>query len=34
VLGRQTVQLGLVRSPNVPLDTSTPELPKVHRQKV
>jgi NADH dehydrogenase len=29
VLGRQTVQLGLVRSPNVPLDTDTPELPRV-----
>lgn len=27
VLPRQTVQLGLVRSPAVPLDTGTPELP-------
>ena len=27
VLGRQTVQLGLVRSRHVPLDTDTPELP-------
>jgi NADH dehydrogenase len=34
VLGRQTVQLGLVRSPHVPLDTSTPELPRIHREKV
>ncbi|XVQ14012.1 NAD(P)/FAD-dependent oxidoreductase [Spirillospora sp. CA-255316] len=30
VLGRQTVQLGLVRSPLVPLDTDAPELPLIH----
>lgn len=29
VLGRQSVQLGLVRSPHVPLDTDSPELPRV-----
>ncbi|MFC5746193.1 NAD(P)/FAD-dependent oxidoreductase [Actinomadura rugatobispora] len=29
-LGRQTVQLGLVRSPLVPLDTDAPELPLIH----
>lgn len=29
VLGRQSVQLGLVRGPHVPLDTDSPELPKV-----
>jgi NADH:ubiquinone reductase (H+-translocating) len=28
LLSRQTVQLGLVRSPEVPLETATPELPK------
>jgi NADH dehydrogenase len=28
VLDRQTVQLGLVRSPAVPLDTASPELPR------
>jgi NADH dehydrogenase len=28
VLGRQTMQLGLVRSAAVPLDTASPELPK------
>ena len=28
VLGRQTVQLGLVRSPSVPLDTASPETPR------
>jgi len=28
LLGRQSVQLGLVRSPAVPLDTATPELPR------
>lgn len=28
-IGRQTVQLGLVRSPHVPLDTTTPEAPYV-----
>jgi NADH dehydrogenase len=27
IMGRQTVQLGLVRAPSVPLDTATPELP-------
>jgi NADH:quinone reductase (non-electrogenic) len=27
-VGRQTVQLGLVRSPAVPLDTTAPELPR------
>ena len=27
ILGRQTVQLGLVRSPAVPLDTASPEIP-------
>jgi NADH dehydrogenase len=26
VLPRQTVQLGLVRGPNVPLETASPEL--------
>ncbi|GAA2409243.1 hypothetical protein GCM10010191_17300 [Actinomadura vinacea] len=30
VLGRQAVQLGLVRSPLVPLDTDAPELPLIH----
>ncbi len=30
VLSRQTVQLGLVRSPAVPLDTNAPELPAPH----
>ena len=30
-LGRQTVQLGLVRSPAVPLDTASPETPR-HRE--
>jgi NADH dehydrogenase len=29
LLGRQSVQLGLVRGPHVPLDTDTPELPKI-----
>jgi NADH dehydrogenase len=29
VLGRQSVQLGLVRSPHVPLDTDSPELPSL-----
>ncbi|NED53761.1 NAD(P)/FAD-dependent oxidoreductase, partial [Micromonospora aurantiaca] len=29
VLSRQMVQLGLVRSPLVPLETSAPELPKI-----
>ncbi|WP_133902273.1 NAD(P)/FAD-dependent oxidoreductase [Actinophytocola oryzae] len=29
-LGRQSVQLGLVRSPHVPLDTDSPELPRVN----
>jgi NADH:ubiquinone reductase (H+-translocating) len=29
VLGRQSVQLGLVRGPHVPLDTDTPELPRI-----
>jgi NADH dehydrogenase len=29
VLGRQSVQLGLVRGTRVPLDTDTPELPRV-----
>lgn len=28
-IGRQSVQLGLVRAPHVPLDTDTPELPYV-----
>ncbi len=28
VVGRQPVQLGLVRSPAVPLDTSSPEVPR------
>lgn len=28
VLGRQSVQLGLVRGPHVPLDTDSPELPR------
>jgi NADH:ubiquinone reductase (H+-translocating) len=27
--GRQTVQLGLVRKPHVPLDTDSPELPRI-----
>jgi NADH dehydrogenase len=27
VLGRQSTQLGLVRSPSVPLDSSSPEVP-------
>lgn len=27
ILPRQLVQLGLVRSPEVPLDTSSPEVP-------
>ena len=31
VLPRQTVQLGLVRSPAVPLETGRPELPKLPR---
>jgi NADH dehydrogenase len=26
LVGRQTVQLGLVRSPSVPLESATPEL--------
>jgi NADH dehydrogenase len=30
-LGRQTVQLGLVRSDAVPLDTASPELPRSAR---
>ena len=30
LLGRPTVQLGLVRSPLVPLDTDSPELPLIH----
>jgi NADH dehydrogenase len=34
VLGRQTVQLGLVRSPEVPLDTATPEVPHRKRREV
>lgn len=29
LLGRQSVQLGLVRGPHVPLDTDSPELPRV-----
>lgn len=29
--GRQTVQLGLVRSPAVPLDSASPELPRTSR---
>jgi NADH:quinone reductase (non-electrogenic) len=29
VLGRQSVQLGLVRGPHVPLDTDSPELPRI-----
>ena len=29
VLGRQSVQLGLVRGPHVPLDTDSPELPRL-----
>jgi NADH dehydrogenase len=29
VLGRQSVQLGLVRKPHVPLDTDSPELPRI-----
>lgn len=28
-LGRQSVQLGLVRGPHVPLDTDSPELPRI-----
>ncbi len=28
-LERQTVQLGLVRSPAVPLDTASPEVPRL-----
>jgi NADH dehydrogenase len=28
---RQTVQLGLVRSASVPLDTDSPELPRTRR---
>ena len=32
VLGRQTVQLGLVRSPAVPLDTASPETPALLRR--
>jgi NADH dehydrogenase len=31
VLPRQTVQLGLVRGPNVPLETATPELERAPR---
>ena len=31
LLPRQDVQLGLVRAPAVPLDTASPELPKVRR---
>ncbi|WP_147258001.1 NAD(P)/FAD-dependent oxidoreductase [Pseudonocardia hierapolitana] len=31
VLPRQTVQLGLVRAPNVPLDTASPELERTPR---
>ena len=31
VLHRQSVQLGLVRAPAVPLDTASPELPRVGR---
>jgi NADH dehydrogenase len=31
VLPRQSVQLGLVRSPAVPLDTASPELPRLPR---
>jgi NADH dehydrogenase len=31
-LGRQSVQLGLVRSDAVPLDTASPELPQYHRR--
>ncbi len=30
VLPRQTAQLGLVRSPSVPLDTASPEVPQHH----
>jgi NADH dehydrogenase len=30
VLPRQSVQLGLVRSPQVPLETAAPELPRIH----
>lgn len=29
LLGRQSVQLGLVRAPHVPLDTDNPELPRI-----
>jgi NADH dehydrogenase len=29
VVGRQSVQLGLVRAPHVPLDTDTPEVPHI-----
>jgi NADH:ubiquinone reductase (H+-translocating) len=29
LLGRQSVQLGLVRGPHVPLDTDSPELPRI-----
>lgn len=31
VLPRQSVQLGLVRSPSVPLETASPELPRIRR---
>jgi len=31
MLGRQSVQLGLVRGPHVPLDTDSPELPRITR---
>ena len=31
MLPRQGVQLGLVRSPAVPLDTASPELPRAYR---
>ena len=30
VLPRQTAQLGLVRSPAVPLDSASPEVPQHH----
>ncbi|MBB4909864.1 NAD(P)/FAD-dependent oxidoreductase [Actinophytocola algeriensis] len=29
VIGRQSVQLGLVRAPHVPLDTDNPEVPRI-----
>jgi NADH:ubiquinone reductase (H+-translocating) len=29
VIGRQSVQLGLVRAPHVPLDTDNPEVPQI-----